>query len=143
MGKPKSKIDQLSDLMMTSAYPALFDVMGDLGLQEVEIKLDGAYSTHITLQHSAYFIDDNGQHSTLINDLFEKTIDQRMTLILSGNIKPYKTFPPEGYFKWCELVMEKIEELKLHLPRINSIAEKLNKISVTYTREVLIEKNIN
>ena len=59
MPKPTYLIDEASELMLTVTYPALIDVVRDLGLREVVVELHDFYDMHITSEGRIYYINNN------------------------------------------------------------------------------------
>ena len=72
-------------------------------------------------------------------NIFEERKDPQTKLI---KISTGYDFPTDTYCEWCNKVADKIEELKKHLPKLEKVIQRMGKIPVCYTREILFEKYI-
>lgn len=139
MAKVNFLIEEATELMLSVGYPTLIDTMKNLGIDEIKLELRGCVDYYITSQGALFYRNSARQHVEKTSNLLESKEDPQRDLIGQG-ISGYE-FPTDVYCEWCKVVADKIEHLKKNFTKIDKIIERLNKIPISYTREVLFEKN--
>lgn len=134
----------LSELMIDVIYVRLLDVMKKLGIEEVRFSEINSWKQFcITLDGKLQFFtltSEGGKDNIYELIFFDK---KKCPLFNEDANKSVKIFesPLFNYLNYCEAVINKIEELEIHLTTAESLISKIQNIGISIERNVYIEKN--
>ena len=134
----------LSELMIDVVYVRLLDVMTKLGMEEVRFSEINTWKQFcITLDGKLQFFSLTSDGSK--TDIYELIFSDKKKCPLfdkdaNKSVKIFES-PLFNYVNYCEAVINKIEELEIHLTTAESLILKIQNIGVSIERNVYIEKN--
>jgi hypothetical protein len=138
------EIVYLAELMSQQIYPRLIEMLKKTGMQEVRFdRINGWYDFCVTVDCKLQFFSGTGDpEGKNIRSEFSLSDVKICPIFMKEENKETRIFesPFPKYKKFCETVVNKLEEMEKSFSEIHPLILKIEAMGVSLERSVIFEK---